>query len=241
MIVKRPRYKPTGVRFDGVNDWLTRDGGLTSAADSKLVTFTVLFKKQGADAVGERILGTYDTLAGGSAARQFSLTKTGGNVLQVVGENAAGTTILSISTGAVATVAAGLVQWTCSFDLSDTGKRHSYVNGVSDLTTITTYTDDTLDFTGADFSIGADANGNAKFDADIAYIALWFGVYVDLSTNLNRFWLGGKPRDIGSGGRYVGLGQASVCVRPPSASFATNEGVGGGFTTHGALTDSGYL
>ena len=132
-----------------------------------------------------------------------------------------------------------------SFDMADTGKRHLYINDASDLATVTTYTDDTIDFTYADWGVGAEADGTAKFNGDMADLLFWSGVYVDLSTTANRRLLinGNKtPVDPDkASGAVATLGTPIVRLTNATATWQTNAGSGGDFTENGALTDASTI
>ena len=128
-----------------------------------------------------------------------------------------------------------------SFDMSDTGKRWLYVNDVSDLATINTYTDDVIDFTVADWAIGANPDGNNKLVGDLA--ELWFapGVYIDLSVVANRRKFrtaAGKPAYLGPTGAIPTGTAPLIYMSGATASWESNNGTGGGFTEHGALADA---
>lgn len=230
-------YRASAVNFDGTNDYLTRGADLTGAADSKLLTGS-FWLKMGADGgSNQRIFANATTLAG--ATNRLAINRIGAsNVIRVQGMNAGGSTILQIDSTTAVVVADGWVHIMFSVDLSDTGKRHLYRNGASDLT-VTTYTDDTMDLTVADASVGAQANAGNKLNADLADFALWYGVYVDLSVAGNRELFrsaAGKPVHLSAA--IAALGTPTIRLEGPASGFHTNLGSGGGFTLNGALTDS---
>lgn len=232
-----------GADFDGVNDWMTRGAGLTGAADSKLLTFAAWVR---ADAVGtnRRIFSATNTLGGGVGAERCAVNHDTASTFKVVGYNAAGSVILNVGTGGYgsAGVWLGLIG---SFDLADTAKRHLYVNDISDLSVVTTYTNDTMDFTLADWAIGAVPDGTAKWDGCLAEIWVAPGQYIDLSVadNRRKFIDGrGKPANLGPDGSWP-TGTAPLIyhrIRPGEtvSNFATNNGTGGNFSITGALSSA---
>jgi len=241
----KTQHKSRAVRFDGVNDWITRDAALTGIADSKLLTGSFWIRKQGVDGVLGMIIEANSTLAGSNLIVRISKSATNRASFQI--ENAAGTSILIVGSSVNVTVANGWQHILFSFDMADTAKRWLYRNDVTDLDSITTYTNDTMAFTlGLDWAIGARADGGSKLDADLAQVALWPGVYLDLSVTANRRLFidaSAKPVDLGPYGTFPGLGVPALYHRGSAAAFNFNVGSGEnpsnqGWQIHGALTDS---
>ena len=222
------------VEFDGTNDYLTRGAGLTGAADSKLLTFSVWIYIQ---TVGGRIFCSSDAAAGSNQRTRIGINGSGD--FFVVGTNSGNTTILDIDTDPL-----NLNQWyhvTGSFDLSDTNKRHLYVDDSDSLNSINTYTDDVIDFTKGDWAVGAIPDGTQKYDGYLA--ELWYapGVYLDLSKESNRrkfISSAGKPVDLSADGSTP-LGYSPlVFLSGYFGTWHTNKGTGGGFTESGTITEA---
>jgi hypothetical protein len=236
----RPPFKARAVRFDGTNDCMLLGGGLPTAADSKLLTGSVWLRKQGSDGSDEDIV---SNIVGATGA-YCRLRKVSGNRLAIQLRNvAAGTVICLISSSTNITVANGWQHIAFSVDLADTGKRHIYRNDASDLALVTTYTNDTVDFTADNWSIGSGPGTANKFDGEVADLMLWPGAYLDLSVEANRRLFidaGGKPVDPGPYGTRPGLGVPALFLRGPANSFHQHKGTGGswGFTVTGALTEA---
>lgn len=226
--------------FDHTNDYMTRGAGLTGAADSKLATFVLWFRKDGSNATQQRLFGCTTTVAGGTN-RGFRSSITAANKIDVVAENSSGTTILSLITSGTFSAGAAWHCVMCSVDLSDSAKRHLYVDDVSDLV-VTTYTNDTIDHTVADHSIGANPNNLIKMDGCLAEVWIGLGQYIDFSIEENRRKFrssDGKPVNLGTNGAvptgtaplvYLSLDRSAAV-----AGFATNKGTGGNFTISGTL------
>lgn len=227
-------YTPNAVHFDDSNDYLSVGAGLTDAADDTKFTFSVWFKL---DADG----GTEYFLSAVNFFPLVAIQKTNGDRIRIRARNAAFTEILDVlSTDDNLKAADGWVHLLCSFDLSDTGKRHLYLSDVADLNTIQDYTNDSIDFTVNNWQIGA-ASGTFLFGGDMA--DLWFfpGVYLDLSVEANRRLFidgNGLPVDLGSDGSTPTGSAPLVFLSGATASWHTNDGTGGGFTENGALTDA---
>lgn len=229
---------PVAATFDGSSTWLKRNGGLTGAADSKLWTFSVW-------------LNLSDNLAGGVVCsavdgvpnQRTGLTLVPGNDrFNFRGYNSSGTLIQSLSTSALPQ--GRWVHVMGSVDLSSTSKRHLYVDDVSDLFVVDTYTNDTLDFTMTDWGVGAfPTTGASKLTCSIA--DLWFapGVYIDLSVEANRrkFITASRgPVALGAAGATPTGSSPLVFLSGDIASWKTNKGTGGGFTLTGTLPEGEF-
>lgn len=173
---------PAGVAafFDGANDYLTRGAGLTGAANGKTFTVRGRIWKRGSNGTGQYVVTGLNALAGGSA-RGITVLADSSNRLQVQARNAAATVILNVSTPASSLlIASGWVDFVASFDLADAARRHVMLNGVIQTLTVDTYTDDTIDMTLSDWSVGGAGDGGSKFTGYVADIWLNPG-YVDIS------------------------------------------------------------
>jgi hypothetical protein len=229
-------YTANAVTFDGTNDYLTRGGGLTGAADSKLFTAS-FWMKSAVDSANSRILQN----AVGSAGR-FQIIKNSNDGITVIGTNAAASGILIVNSSNDSVEAAdGWVHVLMSMDMSDTAKRHMYIDDVSDLS-VSSYFDDTLEFTTDDWLIGAFPTLIQKYNGDLA--ELWFsiGTYIDFSVTANRrkfIDASLKPVDLGADGSTPTGTAPIIYLANPLASWETNLGTGGGFTENGALAAAG--
>ena len=231
--MERIIYQPNGVSFDGTNDYLTRGADLTGNADSKLVTGSFWFR--GATSPPATLQRVYE-----SGTPRFAINRNSNETISIVGLSTAPALILSASTSAI-----NDTNWhhVCfSFDMSDTGRRHIYVDDVSD-SSFAVYTDAAIDFTDTEHRLGArGAGAQSKFDGDLADFWLDFGTYVDLSVLANRRKFIGENAinsvDLGSDGSSPTGTSPIIFFSGPTASWHTNKGTGGGFTENGALTDA---
>jgi hypothetical protein len=118
---------------------------------------------------------------------------------------------------------------------------HLYINDVDD-ENVLTFTDDTLDYTGGDWSVGARPSGNLKFDGCLSEFYFAPGQYLDFSLVANRRKFispTGKPVQLGLTGSLP-TGTAPLMYHhlddgEAVANFATNRGTGGNFTITGTL------
>lgn len=220
----------TGVYFDGTNDWLSLAADLTGVTTGKAATGSFFFRRA---ATGEMTLM-------GLGADFFTVKFDSSNRLYILGTSAAAATVLELLSSAVTDT----VSWhhlAYSFDLTDSGKRHLYIDRANALASAPSYSNTDVAFNnGAASSIGATTGGSNKYNGDLAYF-YWTDEYIDLSnaTNLNKFvTAGNKPVDLGSNGS-VPTGTAARVYQYGSASiWHVNNGTGGGFTSNGELTVS---
>lgn len=227
---------PVAANFNGAT-YLKRGAGLTGAADSKLLTVSLWFRFGG---TGTRRQVSASTTAGGSTLRA-RMRLAGDNRWGVVLDNAAGTTIGRIESSAL--TAGHVYHALLSMDLSNPAKQFIYINDVSDLSLTTTFTNDTVDFTLGDWSIGANPDGTETYSGDMAQ--LWFapGVYLDLSVEANRrkfIDADGNPVDLGAAGATPTGTSPLIFLNGDISAWATNKGTGGGFTTTGTLTEGEF-
>lgn len=219
-----------GATFDGSAASFESSADLTDNADSKLWTFSLWFKRVGIS-TAQQIYA--------SSSKNNRVEFLSNNLIHVRAENAAGTAILEIDTSAI-TDTASWHNLLCSVDLSDTGKRHLYVDDSTDLS-VTTYTDDTINFTNANHAIGAAPNNVEWYDGCLSEVWIDHGTYIDFSTESNRrkfISSGLKAVDLGATGNTP-TGTAPIMYFANAyTSFETNLGTGGGFgTVNGTLAD----
>ena len=224
--------------FDGTNDFMTTGSGLTGATDVKVGTVMFWFRIDGGDNADMTIFQAATTVGG--ATSRWRVRRTSANIIDIIGSNAAGTTILDIETSTTYTTSATWFQFLASWNLA-TAAAHLYINNVDDLTS-TTLTDDSIDYTVADWAIGAQASGGTKFNGCLSevYLAL---EYVDLSSSANRAKFIAttinKPMYLGADGS-VPTGTAALVYQRVVAgaavtTFGTNVGSAEDFVITGTL------
>jgi len=233
-------YSANAVHFDGTSDYLARGADLTGTVDGKQGTISFWIRKTGSDGgLSEQIFSNAKTL-GGNNDFTFLVTKTGDDEIAIRGDNSGGLTRLLIESSVDSIeVADGWVHVLASWDLSDSAKRHLYINDVSDIN-VGIYTDDTIDYSVADWGVGARPGGNSKLDGDLA--DFWFDdTYIDFSVEANRrdfITAQGRVVDLGADGSNPTSLSPLVFLSGDTSTWHTNDGTGGGFTENGALTDA---
>mgnify|MGYP000471539026 CR=1 FL=1 len=159
------------------------------------------------------------------------------NTLRISCKNASGTAILLMYSTNTYTADATWHHFAASVDMTDTGKRHIYIDNSDDLGTVTTYTNEDIDWIESDFTVRANPLASDKINGCLSEIWL-SNEYLDLSVAGNRAKLisGGKPVDLGSDGSTPTGTSPLVYLPNPYTSFETNAGTGGNFTVTGAFS-----
>lgn len=222
-------YATGAVAFDGAADYGTRGSDLAGNADTKLGIVSLWFNVQGGS--GDRRI--YHANNG-----FFRILLTGGKI-QIGGANG-GTPVLQVDSG-TSFAASGWHHLLAWWDLTDSGKRGLYIDGVDDSPTWTTYSNTAIDYTRADHSIGG--IGADYWNGYLADFYINTAEWLDLSVEANRekFILGGKPVDLGADGATpTGTAPIVYLHVDPAASAPTfltdNKGSGGDFTDVAVIT-----
>lgn len=218
--------------FDASTMWFTR-GDYVGSVDSKSGIFSAWVRLDGGNAADLRLLDSFTSF--------FTVHRTTGNKFRVFGANAATTTILDISTTASYTAAATWLHVLSSWDLATAGARHIYINDVADLT-VTTFTNDTIDYTRPLQALGGTTGGGLLFNGCITELYFAQGQYLDFSVSTNRRKFISstlKPVSLGSDGSLP-TGTAPTVYQhladgAAASGFGTNLGTGGAWTVNGTL------
>ena len=233
---------PEAVSFDGAKgtnnatDYLSRTTPLSNQADSKTFTFSTWAWLDGANG-GLLYLGNN---------RFFITFEGGGDYFKCEGRDANNTRHLRFEAPTGLVPVNTWVNILMSFDMSDTSKRHIYINEV-DITSATftgsfpTYTNGTLDFTpaassGADmtYRIGAQYNAQSKLGGRLAHFFFDY-TYRDLSVTANRRLFidaDGKPADSDT---LAALNPIMYLPMKDADTAGSNSGTGGNFAAVGTL------
>lgn len=229
-------YFAKGVNFDGSNDWLS-GGGTDGDADGPL--WTVSFWMNTSSTLDKHI---FENNTGGTS---IETVNSGANV-RLQGERPGSSAVVFRVTSSAVSVTINDGNWhhvILSIDLSDTGKRHLYIDGVDNSPTWNIYnTAFDLDHAGTGLNVGASsAAGAQKYTGDLADFYHNDAEYIDLSvtTNLRKFInAGGKPVNLGSDGSAPTGTAPRVLLAGDVDSWHLNKAGNGDFTENGALTAS---
>lgn len=225
---------PLGVNFPGSDDYMLRGAGLTGAANHSQGILS-LWHQIGATGA-QRIFGRDSNLC--------HIERLAGHQYHMQVVNSTGALIFRFQSAAHSTTAAWfhvLASWDTNF-AAGSKVAHMYVNDADE-------TDITLDgsvafnvdYTGTNWSVGANPAGGADMNGDLA--DLWFapGQFLDFSVEANRrkfITAAGGAADLGADGSTPTGTAPIVFLRGPAASFPTNLGTGGDFTVTGTLGEA---
>lgn len=222
-------YWPPAVGdFDGTADYLARGADLTGNADSKVYLFSA-WLRFGAEGSAEFIVA--------NTGNSWAVSKIGANNLRIRLENAAGAAIITHDTTTTYTAGATWYHMLASGDLNQaSSKSLIYVNDVSVGGAPAPYSNDTIDYTVTNWSVGALTGGANFFTGAIAelYIA---NEYLDISVEANRRYYisaGGRPVGLGISGNIPTGTSAIVYMRTRANNAGINSGTGGDFEIQGA-------
>lgn len=231
-------YAAKAIQLDGANEGWTKGSDFTGNSDGSAATFSCWVHCQGDGA--EDVFCTSTSAVGGTTPRlRFQHSTT--NRFNILARTSAGTEILNISSTNDITNANGWRHVLCSFDVNDTAKRHIYVDDVSDLAVVTTYTAGTIDFTAADWGIGISPGLGNDLTGLMADMWLDIGTYIDFSVESNRRKFiseTGHPVYLGANGERPTGVSPILYLSGLASTWNTNKGTGGNFTTQGTPNDS---
>jgi len=214
------------VTFDGTNDYLNASS-ITGLADGK--AFTVAFKFTPGST---GIFTTVFDLGGTNRFLEVGIRST--NALRIRAENAAGTTIFQKDYSGGFNNAGGERTVLFSVNLA-TSVANLYVDGVDQIGTPATITNDTIDMTHTGNEIGA-ANATEKLNASISYF-VFDDSFIDLTNSSVRNAFA-SPSALGSDGSGPFGFSPLVCYYSTTdvSEWNTNKGTGGNLTVNGTLT-----
>lgn len=230
-------FKPRGVHFDGVNDYLSRGADFTGLADGDLGTLSFWMNPAAEVTGGAGILHAHTGAANRFRAKITNVS--GNNRIDIEAWDSGGTSRLDLRTSQFIDYSNSWYHVVASWDVQN-GLRHLYVDDISDAATSTSSSTNTLDYTAGNWWVGSENSGSSKFDGDLAEI--WFNTsYLDLSVTANRrkfITANGKPAYLGKNGTKPTGSIPLLYLSGKAAAFATNKGSGGGMTVTGSLTDA---
>jgi len=234
LMISSSGYTANAVNFDGSGDYLNRGGDLTGVAGSKLWTVSVWVKIPNVASAEHYIFND-------SGGNRYNFSVQAGGLVQITARTSGNFETLRVN----ATAAVSSAAWAhilFSVDLSDTGKRHLYVNGTDTSPSWDTYSNAAMGFSDSEHYI----NGyNTSSDNVMDMAEAWFdiGTYIDFDVESNRelFASGGKPVNLGDNGEIPTGSSPIMFFSGETDLWHTNKGTGGGFTENGALTTASTL
>lgn len=224
-------YVVNAVSYDGATNYLDRGAQLTGITDATVGSISLWFRIDDLSVTGNII--SIQDASGGTSGFGVILGSTG--LFTFIGKNSAGTTILNMATTVIKTVGTKWYNVLASWDLS-AASTNIYVNSVSDKS-VTTATNDTIDYTKSDCSIMTATGFGTKVKGSLA--ELWFtNTYIDFSNATNRqkfIDTNGFPVSLGSDGSTPTGTAPIIYLKSSASSVGTNSGTGGNFTATGTF------
>lgn len=169
-------------------------------------------------------------------------TTTNTNLMEMWGNTTGNSNILKLTSITDFPAAGDGGDWhhlLASWDLAaGAGSGRLYIDDVDDKVE-TTYTDDTIDYTGGGGSLMANGAGSKSCQGVIS--EMWFedNVYIDFDVEANRrkfITSAGLPANLGDDGSLPTGTAPLVYLNDPVATFTTNKGTGGDYVVQGAPT-----
>jgi hypothetical protein len=224
-------YTASAVRFDG-SDSLSHGSNFPYQADGGSGAFSCWVKFMGGDGAAQTIIE--------NSGSYFTVIRNSSNKIQVIGNNAAGSTILNMTSTTSYTTASGWIHVAASWNLAGvTG--YLYINDANDLDTGSdVFTADNIDYTRAGWLVGVKTGGTQYLNAEIA--DLWFSsqeTVVLSTTDVRRRFItsGLKPVDLGKCGAIATRRMPDVFLSDHVDYWHVNRGLASeAFTESGALT-----
>lgn len=214
--------------YNGTTAYAARGSALTGAVNSKKGILSFWTRIDAGDGTVRFVL-----LSSAAGTSQFTVRLQTNNKFLILGENTGSSTILNISSTTAYTASATWLHFLSSWDLAISAE-HLYITDSSDLT-VTTSTNDTLDYNEPDFAIGSASESSATLSFNGCLSELYFNTseYLDFSIEGNRRKFidsHGLPVFLGgNGGRPTG---SQPIIYIPDGDPSTNKGSGGDFTSN---------
>jgi hypothetical protein len=214
--------------YDGADDYLTRGAGLTGAADGTEGVFSVWFNADTNPGIRYFLQGL--TTVGGTTPRVQLGVNTAGRISALARTSGGVNVFFSSSNNTGWTTGVWnhlLMAWNAS-------TLQVYMNDVA-ATGLATPSGSAIDYTLADWSVCAQADGANKFDGCLSE-TLFHTSYLDISVEANRrkfITADLKAVNLGSDGSIPFGVQPLIYIKDGQ----TNVGGGGAFAVHGSLGD----
>lgn len=233
----RQAYAANAVSFDGTNDYLQHNPAMTGVVDGNKGTTSFWFKLGIVPATDLKIM------RNSSSRILIQYDSSNGGEIRIWGEDSANINLLDLGTVSLNNDTSGWHHVMASWDLSDPGKRHIYLDGVADMEMVswTGHTNGSIQYSSPFYTIGTNTPGVEMWNGGLA--DFWFdaNTYVDLSVEANRrkfIDADGNPVYLGANGSLPTGSAPDIFLSGATDSWHTNKGTGGGFTENGALTEA---
>lgn len=218
--------------FDGANDYMLRGADFTGNADSKSGLLSFWTRLDGGDSAGLQLIA--------NTGSKLLVQRNSSNLFRVRAQNAAAGTIMEFLSSNTYLAGASWIHVLAAWDLAASTVQ-LVINGSSDIAGAPTATNDTIDYTVADYCVGGLMGTSLAWNGAMCEVYFAPGQYLDISSaaNVQKFRSSaGKPVDLGSTGSTPTGTAPILYLKNAYNTFGTNSGTGGDLTVTGTLTAS---
>lgn len=228
-------YRMLTAQLNGTSNGIQRGADLTGIANGKAGTISLW-------ANFTNSAGSYNPLwvsrNNSTIGDSVQLSRQVGGGLRLAALNSAGTGILNVSTAGAACSSSGLYHIYATWDLSVNNRVFIYVNGIDSTGTISTFTNDTIQYSVPNHGLGG--NLFSPFvpttPAMLGQVYVNYSTYLDPVTNISKFYSGSStPVSLGTSGEIPSGSSPIVYLDGDATTILTNRGTGGNFAAHGTL------
>lgn len=218
----------TSTRFDGTNDSLNKSSDLIGNSDGKTFTFSFWLNPVYETTTNKTIYHT-----SGTWRNQIRYGANGALFVSLFNSESSGGTVFEIQNPSIKLTFGGWNHVLISADLTDTNKRHLYINDV-EATPSWSYVNNTVDFTRSTHAIGDDLSASTgNLHGDLAHFFLDY-TYRDLSVTANRRTFIDSARGSTPSSTLSALNPILYLPMTAEYSVGDNIGTGGDFTAVGS-------
>tara|TARA_R110002020_G_scaffold351037_1_gene564363 strand:+ start:160 stop:2844 length:2685 start_codon:yes stop_codon:yes gene_type:complete len=218
----------TSTRFDGTNDSLNKSSDLSGNSNGKTFTFSFWVNPTQDTNTDKRIYHT-----SGSWRNEIRYGNDGGLFVVFFNNESSGGTVFEIQSPDIKLAMGGWNHVLISADLTDTSKRHLYIND-NLATPGWSYTNNTIDWTRSTHAIGDDLTATTgNFQGDLAHFFLDY-TYRDFSVESNRRIFIDSAFGSTSVSTLSALNPIIYLPMTTGYSVGENEGTGGNFSAVGS-------
>lgn len=227
-------YVPNAVTFDGSSTYLRSDSALTGVANSKRVTGSGWFRRNGGTGTSSIIYAATNS----NIRIRFDTS----NYFEIYAEGTPSDTPVLTLFGSNTITDTNWHHFMFSADVAggNSAKSHLYIDGV-DVKNAPVFTDEIMEFASGNYAVGANTGGSNGFDGDIADLWIDYGTYLDLSIESNRrkfLSASGMPMYLGEDGSIPTGVAPDVFMSGDTTDWHTNKGASDGFNEYGTLTSA---
>ena len=228
-------YRMLTTGLNGTTNGIQRGADLTGNANGKTGTISMWWDFTGASS-GFQVLWSsrHNTTIGTS----LNTYRDANGKIGISALNSAGTTILSAVTTTNVAASSGIYHVYMAWDMAVNNQVKIYVNGVDQALTISTFTNDTIQYVVPNHGLGGNLFGPfaPTTPGMVGQVYVNYATYLDPVTNISKFYGGtSTPIGIGTSGEIPSGSSPIVYLDGNATTILTNRGTGGNFAAFGTL------